>query len=130
MAGTSLAFVCTIEGHPLSVVTADCFAEETIQMMRALGGEVEGVAVGFKPPHLDDAPDNAVIAIPEAAARLMARRMAAREGLFAGTSTCMNIAAAQTIAAERPEEATVVTIAVDTGHKNLQGDLYRKSATG
>ena len=42
----------------------------------------------------------------------------------------MNIAAAQMIDAERPEEAAVVTIADDTGRKYLRGDFYRKSAIG
>ncbi|WP_254863568.1 PLP-dependent cysteine synthase family protein [Halovivax gelatinilyticus] len=38
--GSSLAFVCAVYGHPLSVVTADCVAEEKIASMRALGAEL------------------------------------------------------------------------------------------
>jgi cysteine synthase len=39
--GSSLAFVCAAKGHPLSIVTADCFSDEKIRTMRALGAEVE-----------------------------------------------------------------------------------------
>ncbi|MFC3958573.1 PLP-dependent cysteine synthase family protein [Halovivax cerinus] len=38
--GSSLAFVCAVLGHPLSIVTADCVAEEKIDSMRALGAEL------------------------------------------------------------------------------------------
>jgi cysteine synthase A len=36
--GSSLAFVCAILGHPLSLITADCFADEKIRTMRARRG--------------------------------------------------------------------------------------------
>ncbi|UPM44231.1 PLP-dependent cysteine synthase family protein [Halocatena salina] len=39
--GSSLAFVCTVLGHPLHLVTADCVAEEKIASMRALGAQIE-----------------------------------------------------------------------------------------
>lgn len=39
--GSSLAFVCAALGHPLSIITADCFAQEKIKTMRALGADVE-----------------------------------------------------------------------------------------
>jgi len=39
--GSSLAFVCAALAHPLSIITADCFSEEKIRTMRALGAEVE-----------------------------------------------------------------------------------------
>lgn len=39
--GSSLAFVCSVLGHPLRIVTASCFAAEKIRTMRALGAEVE-----------------------------------------------------------------------------------------
>jgi cysteine synthase A len=39
--GSSLAFVCSALGHPLSIITADCFSEEKIRTMKALGAEVE-----------------------------------------------------------------------------------------
>ncbi len=39
--GSSLAFVCAVLGHPFSVVTADCVADEKIASMRALGADLE-----------------------------------------------------------------------------------------
>lgn len=233
--GASLALVCTVKDYPISLVTADCFSEEKIRMMRALGADVEvmetpegkiypgvvddmealvegiveetgayyhdqfdnphdpagyaglgeeiladcpevtdfvvavgtgacsmgtarvlrddgrdvtvtlvepdesaflsrgesgshnveGVAVGFEPPHLEDDRYDDVVAVPEAEGRGMARRVAADEGLFAGTSTGLNVVAASRVAADRPADAAVVTIAVDTGLKYLRDDLYR-----
>ena len=39
--GSSLAFVCSIKGYPLRIVSATCFAAEKIRTMRAFGAEVE-----------------------------------------------------------------------------------------
>jgi cysteine synthase A len=39
--GSSLAFVCSIKGYPLRIVTSDAFAAEKIATMRALGADVE-----------------------------------------------------------------------------------------
>lgn len=39
--GSSLALVCTVRGYPFSVVSADCFAEEKLNTMRALGADLE-----------------------------------------------------------------------------------------
>ncbi len=39
--GSSLAFVCSIKGYPLRIVSSTAFAEEKIKTMRAFGAEVE-----------------------------------------------------------------------------------------
>ena len=39
--GSSLAFVCSVLGHPLRLVSATCFAIEKVKTMRAFGAEVE-----------------------------------------------------------------------------------------
>ena len=39
--GSSLAFVCTIKGYPLKIVSSNAFAEEKLATMRALGADVE-----------------------------------------------------------------------------------------
>lgn len=39
--GSSLAFVCSIKGYPLRIVSSDAFAPEKIRTMRAFGAEVE-----------------------------------------------------------------------------------------
>jgi cysteine synthase A len=85
---------------------------------------VEGVGVGFRPPHLQPGDYDEVRAVPEAAARAMARRLAREEGIFAGASTGLNVTAAVELARQLGPEATVVTVAVDSGLKYLSGDLY------
>lgn len=232
--GSSLALVCSVKGYPISLVSADCFAEEKLSTMRALGAEldvletpegkaypgvvedmreralairdetgayytnqienedqkegyralgeeilrdcpgitdfvmsfgtagcamgtasafrdageevhvtlaepsespiltkgergsheVEGVAVLNTPPLLDDELYDDVLATPEAEARRWTRRLAREEGVFAGTSTGLNVASAVRVAEQRPPDAAVVTVAVDTGLKYLRGSLY------
>lgn len=39
--GTGLALVCAVKGYPLFIVTADCYSDEKIKAMRALGATVE-----------------------------------------------------------------------------------------
>lgn len=86
---------------------------------------IEGVAPGFRPPFLDASSYDDVLAVPEEAARRYARDVARNDGLFAGTSTGMNVAAAVAVARNRNRHEAVVTVAVDTGLKYLHGDLYR-----
>lgn len=44
--GSALAFVCAARGYRLRIVSADAFAREKIQTMRALGAEVELLEAG------------------------------------------------------------------------------------
>lgn len=39
--GSSLAFVCSVKGYPLRIVSSDAYAEEKIRTMRAFGADVE-----------------------------------------------------------------------------------------
>ena len=86
---------------------------------------VEGTAGVPRPPLLDPALYDEVLAVDEAEGRAMARRLAREEGLFAGTSTGLNVRAALQLARTLPPDAAVVTLGVDTGLKYLAGDLYR-----
>ncbi|HEY7820690.1 MAG TPA: cysteine synthase family protein [Vicinamibacteria bacterium] len=86
---------------------------------------VEGVGAGFEPPLLHRDFYDETIAIDEADARDMARRLARQEGIFAGTSTGMNVLGALVLASRLGPGKRVVTVAVDTGLKYLAGDLYR-----
>lgn len=85
---------------------------------------VDGIGIGFMPPLLDPDRYDEARAIEESAGREMARRMAAEEGLLAGTSSGLNVAGAVDIARELGPGKTVVTVACDTGLKYLSGDLY------
>ncbi|KAL7929341.1 tryptophan synthase beta subunit-like PLP-dependent enzyme [Trichoderma chlorosporum] len=88
---------------------------------------VEGIGSGFIPPHLDRKLYDEVRAIPEAEARTMCRRLAKEEGLLVGTSTGINIVAAIELAKELGPGKKVVTVAVDTGLKYLNGTLFADS---
>jgi cysteine synthase A len=85
---------------------------------------VEGTASGRVPPHLTKRDYDEARAINEADARAMARRLAREEGIFAGTSTGLNVAAALQVAAELGTGHRVATVAVDSGLKYLAGDLF------
>jgi len=85
---------------------------------------VEGIGCGFWPPHLKREDFDEVRPIDEQLARETARRLAREEGIFAGTSSGLNVAAALQLASELGPGHTVVTVAVDTGLKYLAGDLY------
>jgi cysteine synthase A len=85
---------------------------------------VEGIGIGFVPPLLDRSLFSEARAVDEEEARAMSRRLAAEEGLLAGTSSGLNVTGALAIATELGPGHTVATVAVDTGLKYLAGDLY------
>jgi cysteine synthase len=85
---------------------------------------VEGIAPGFVPPHLTEGVYDEARAVDEAEARAMARRLAREEGIFAGTSTGLNVVAALELARELGPGKVVATVAVDSGLKYLAGDLF------
>lgn len=86
---------------------------------------VEGLSLGFWPPHLTAEAYDAIRIVDEDEAIAMARRAAREEGIFGGTSSGLNLVGALALASELGPEATVATVACDTGLKYLVGDLYR-----
>jgi cysteine synthase A len=85
---------------------------------------VEGIGIGLVPPLLDKAFYDEACGIDEGEARHMAWRLAREEGIFAGTSSGMNVVGACQLARELGPGHTVVTVAVDSGLKYLAGDLF------
>jgi cysteine synthase A len=75
---------------------------------------------------LNDSDYDEARTVEEGEARAMARRLAKEEGIFAGTSSGLNVVAALKLAQELGRGRTVATVAVDTGFKYLAGDLYRE----
>ncbi len=88
---------------------------------------VDGTAAGFLPPLYDPARVQQVMAIPEEEARQTVRALAREEGIFAGTSTGLNLTAALRLARQLGPGKTVVTVACDTGLKYLAGNLFQAS---
>ncbi|ODM14493.1 hypothetical protein SI65_10115 [Aspergillus cristatus] len=85
---------------------------------------VEGIGLGFVPPHLEKSLYDEARAISEEEGRQICRRLAREEGLLVGTSTGLNVAGALALAKELGPGKTVVTVAVDTGLKYLNGTLF------
>lgn len=85
---------------------------------------VEGTATGRLPDLLKKYRFDSALAVEEEKGREMARRMAKEEGIFAGTSSGLNVYAAIELAKMLGPGHTVVTVASDSGMKYLAGDLY------
>ncbi len=64
------------------------------------------------------------IAIDDETATNMARKLAAREGLFVGTSSGANVAAAVQLLADRERGSRIVVVLTDTGLKYLSTPLF------
>lgn len=112
-------------GSKTRIVALEPESSPVITTGRGGPHRVEGIAAGFVPPHLKPEEYDEARAIPEDAARVMARRLAKEEGIFAGTSSGLNVVAALQIARELGPGKTVVTVAVDSGMKYLAGDLFQ-----
>jgi cysteine synthase len=85
---------------------------------------VEGIGVGFIPPALTPDTYDEARAIDETEARAMVKRLAREEGVFAGTSTGLNVVGAIQVGRQLGPGHIVVTIAVDSGLKYLTTDLF------
>ncbi|MBA4378184.1 MAG: cysteine synthase [Gemmatimonas sp.] len=86
--------------------------------------KIEGTGIGFVAPLWVDGLADEIRTVSTAEAMETARLLAREEGLFAGTSTGANVAAALRVAAELGAGGTVVTVAVDSGMKYLSTALY------
>jgi cysteine synthase A len=78
---------------------------------------IEGIGDGFIPDNLDVAQLSGVITTTTDESLVMARRLAAEEGIFCGISTGCNVAAALKLARRHPALASIVTMANDTGQR-------------
>ena len=78
---------------------------------------IEGIGDGFIPENLDVAILSGVITTTTEESLVMARRLAAEEGIFCGISTGCNVAAALKLARHRPDLPSIVTTANDTGQR-------------
>ena len=86
---------------------------------------IEGIGIGFLPPLWEPGSVDEIVRVSTAEAKAMARLLARREGIFAGTSSGANVAAALQVARRLGPGATVATIIVDSGLRYLSTDVYR-----
>ena len=108
-----------------------CIAIEPFQVRALSGGDItgshklEGIGSGFVPAicRLDLADE--IIQVKDEDAYETARQLARMEGIFAGTTTGANVWAAMQRAKKIGKGKKIITLAVDSGLKYLEGDLYR-----
>jgi len=89
---------------------------------------IEGVGPGFVPPMWDERTADTIERVSTSDSMEMARRLARDEALFAGTSTGSNVVAALRVAERLGPDATVATLACDSGLKYLSTELWRSPA--
>jgi cysteine synthase len=82
--------------------------------------KIDGVGAGYVVPLWREGIADEIERVSTDEAKRMAFRLAAEEGLFCGTSTGSNVAAALRLAERLGAGATVVTIMCDTGMKYLK----------
>jgi len=91
--------------------------------------DIEGIGIGYTPPLWDPNVVDEVLSVRTIDAKDMARQLARKEGIFAGTSSGGNVHAAIRIAKKLGPTAKVVTLMIDSGLKYLSTNLYRSDSS-
>jgi len=86
---------------------------------------IEGIGIGRMPPLWDPTLVDEIVSVSTDQAEAMARRLARDEGLFAGTSSGANVAAAVEVAGRLGPGAKIVTLMVDSGLKYVSTHVFR-----
>ncbi len=120
--GTGGAFTGTTKGLNQNEQTPDLVALEPLQSPYLTTGQggahrIEGIGLGFTPPFLSLDRCDETRAVDENEAFQMCKELAAKEGIFCGPSTGLNVTAALEIAAERGPGSVTVTLGCDHGSK-------------
>jgi cysteine synthase A len=90
---------------------------------------IEGVADGFIPPLLKDAPIDSEVKIRSADALAMTMRLQREFGLLVGISSGANVAAALSVVRELGPQARVVTMLCDRAERYFSTRLFSASAS-
>jgi cysteine synthase A len=85
---------------------------------------IEGVADGFIPPLLRDAPIDSHVKVRSAEAMSMTRRLHREFGFLVGTSSGANVVAALQVAADLGPQATIVTLLCDRAERYFSTPLF------
>lgn len=113
--------------HNLRVhVTAAEPAESAVLSGEAPGShKIEGIGIGFDPPLWRRNEVSEILSASTDESNAMARRLAREEGIFAGTSTGLNVIVALRVAERLGPRATVGTIIIDSGLRYLSTDVFK-----
>ena len=120
-----IARVLRAHNPRLQVIAAEP-AESAVMSGGAKGSHrIEGIGIGFVPPQWRAEEVDEVQSATTEEAMSMCRRLAREEGIFAGTSSGLNVIAALRVARTLGPAATVATIMIDSGLRYMSTDLYR-----
>jgi cysteine synthase len=112
----------------LHVVAAEP-AESAVLAGGAKGSHrIEGIGIGFIPACWSPGDVNEMQSATSEEAIQMCRRLAREEGIFAGTSSGLNVIAALRVAERLGRDKTVATIMIDSGLRYMSSELYRLDA--
>lgn len=89
--------------------------------------KIEGVGIGYTPPLWEPSLVDEIMAVKTEDAKEMARCLARKEGLFAGTSSGANVLGAIRLGERLGPDCKIVTLLVDTGLKYMSTDLFRQA---
>jgi len=126
--GASLRGVATVlKRHNPKVKIIAVEPEESSVLLGGKAGahDIEGIGIGYMPPLWEPGLADEVLSVKTSEAKGMARQLARKDGIFAGTSSGGNVLAAIRVAEKLGPSAKVVTLIVDSGLKYVSTDLYR-----
>jgi cysteine synthase A len=85
---------------------------------------IEGIGIGFVPPLWRRDEISEVQSASTEESNRMARKLAREEAVFTGTSSGLNVIVALRVAARLGPDATVATLAIDSGLRYLSTDVF------
>ncbi len=86
--------------------------------------KIPGTGPGFVPPILNRKVCDDILLVKDEEAQMMARRLAAEEGVLVGASAGAAAFCAVQVARTLPKDARVLCMAPDTGERYLSSDLF------
>jgi len=106
-------------GSPSRIVAVEPAESAVLSGGPSGAHKIDGIGAGYVVPLWHPELAGRVERVSTEGAHAMTQRLAREEGLFAGTSTGANVAAAMRVSQDLPPGATIVTVMCDTGMKYL-----------
>jgi cysteine synthase len=128
--GTGGSFSGNAEVLKHALPRIHCVAVEPATSQHLSGGQlgahrIEGIGPGFIPGIMRMDLVDEIASVNDEEAHEMARSLATDEGILAGISSGANVVVALRVAEALGPGSRVLTLAVDSGLKYFEGDLYR-----